>query len=208
MAMKTKNYFLTLLLALRNFSRTVRRLADVTNPVSNWVENPDQNAVTLTLPAAVATGVNFNMMPVTGGVFYMGESINPAHPNHGTLNVTPVHQVGVSSFYMSQTLVTRDLFHAVMNANGTFNGQPLTPIAGPWHNATANIPEGSASWFDAVVFANRLSVIMGRDTVYSHDSLAGFSIGITIAPDGRSSCKCSVSIIRSLGENSLPKNPP
>ena len=165
----------TACLALRRFNSTVRRLADVTNPVSNWVENPDQNAVTFTLPVAVATGINFNMMPVTGGVFYMGEqNINPAHPNHGTLNVTPVHQVGVSSFYMSQTLVTAELFAAVMGANGTFHGQLLTPVTGGGTQsgtANANIPRNTVNWYDAVVFANRLSVILGRDTVYSHDSL-------------------------------------
>ena len=150
-------------LALRRFNSTVRRLADVTNPVSNWLENPDQNARSFTIPG---TAVSFNMMPVTGGVFYMGESTNPAHPNHGVLNSTPIRQIGVNSFYMSQTPVTVELFDAVMNQSFPELGLAPVSVVAP-DVTTPNAPRNRVSWYAAVVFANRLSVIMGREPVYS-----------------------------------------
>ena len=140
---------------LRRFNSTVRQLNDGT----------PRNFTHPTISA-----INFNMMPVTGGVFYMGASTNPAHPNHSNYTGHNLAQVGISSFYMSQTLVTAELFAAVMGANGTFHGQPLTPVIGlaaQWGTTNANVPRNMVSWYDAVVFANRLSVILGRDPVYS-----------------------------------------
>ena len=145
---------------LRRFNSTVRQLNDGT----------PRNFVHPTISA-----INFNMMPVTGGVFYMGsQRANPAHPNFDNMLGYTVIQTGVHSFYMSQTLVTAELFAAVMGANGTFHGQLLTPVTGlgtQFGTANANIPRNNVSWYDAVVFVNRLSVLLGRDTVYSHDSL-------------------------------------
>ena len=148
--------------ALRRFNSTVRRLADVTNPSA-------LSPVSLT-----AAGVGFNMLPVTGGVFYKGsQQQNSAHPNFDNNWSHGVIQTGVHSFYMMETLVTAELFAAVMGANGTFHGQLLTSVTGlgtQWGSGV-NIPRNGVNWFDAVVFANRLSVLLGRDTVYSHDSL-------------------------------------
>ena len=140
---------------LRRFNSTVRQLNDGT----------PRNFTHPTISA-----INFNMMPVTGGVFYMGASTNPAHPNHSNYTGHDLAQVGVSSFYMSQTLVTAELFAAVMGANGTFNGQLLTPVTGlsiQWGVTNANVPRGIVSWYEAVLFANRLSLILGRDAVYT-----------------------------------------
>ena len=156
---------------LLRFARTVRPLADVTNPVSNWLENPDRNARTFDIPR---TTVHFNMMPVTGGVFYMGsQTTNPANPNHDIWH-NGVAMVGVHSFYMSQTLVTAELFAAVMTQS--FPSVGLTPVSGlgtQWGSGV-NIPRNSVSWYDAVVFANRLSVILDRNPVYY--SLAGIDL--------------------------------
>ena len=142
---------------LRRFNSTVRRLNDGT----------PRNFVHPTISA-----INFSMMPVTGGVFYMGDqNTNSAHPNFdntGGFVRNNVVQVGVSSFYMSQTLVTAELFAAVMGANGTFHGESLTPVTGlgTQYGSGAGVHRHDVNWFHAVVFANRLSVILGREPVY------------------------------------------
>lgn len=62
----------------------------------------------------------------------------------------------VSSFSMSKTEVTQLLYRAVMNANPSgFKGDDR--------------PVETVSWFDALVFCNRLSKITGKSPVYNVD---------------------------------------
>ena len=71
--------------------------------------------------AEVASAVSFNMLPVAGGTFMMGgtaEQIPDA-----VADELPVHQVTLNSFYMSETVVTQELWEAVTG---------LTPWGATW----------------------------------------------------------------------------
>ena len=98
--------------------------------------------------------------------------INPGSvgPNHGTGATITITQ----GFYIGRHPVTQHQWQEVMTGNP--NGISATPSA---HRAggsralqvagvnTANFPVESVSWFDALVFANRLSIQRGRTPVYS-----------------------------------------
>ena len=158
---------------------------------------PHPQSFTFQHPAGITNILNqaqihFNMMPVTGGVFYRGaQSSDPNGANFIASNdpngaphplASPVHQVALNSFFIGQAPVTRELFMAVMAFEGTVNGhelkdlRPLLWEAGrpnrdvdfPWGTAitTPNHPRNRVNWYDAVVFCNRLSAIMGRQLVY------------------------------------------
>ena len=188
---------------LAAFLPTVRQLADVTNP-----DAPScQNARNFAHP--VVTAINFYMMPVTGGAYYRGDqrvgrtvpNTDRYFPNYDPdarldLFSSPVHQVGVSSFYMSRHLVTRELFEAVMNFSGPITmadgtTRTLTPIpptvpdavspsiqrrlfatatiGANYIDAPFNHPQNRVSWWAAVLFSNRLSAILGKELVYYPD---------------------------------------
>ena len=151
-------------LQLADFMPTVRQLSDVANP----------DAFS---PQTFTVGsVNFNMMPVTGGIYYRGSSRTAGEPNYigslgGTASSGPVHLAGISSFYMSQAPVTRALYRAVMGqAFPSVGLNALTFLAPsvPPNNPPADgvLPMNQVTWFDAVVFSNRLSLILGREPVY------------------------------------------
>jgi formylglycine-generating enzyme required for sulfatase activity len=112
----------------------------------------------------VASGAACKMKPVTGGVFYMGnqasESTKPNYGISGDIYTYSVHQAGVSSFYMGETEVTQGLYKAVMvDFGGT---QPSTT-----YGISDNHPAYYVNWFDAAIFCNKLSILVGRTPCYS-----------------------------------------
>ena len=77
-------------------------------------------------------GVSFDMIKVEGGTFWMGahckkirKSIFHSEPDTSTPNFdnqahdieSPVHKVSLSSYYIGETQVTQELWHAVMGYN-------------------------------------------------------------------------------------------
>jgi len=88
------------------------------------------------------------MISVKGGSFFMGS-------NEGAFrNNEKVHEVTVSTFLISETPVTQELYMAVMKENpSVFKG-------------SAN-PVDSVSWFDAVLFCNALSIQVGLSPAYT-----------------------------------------
>ncbi len=84
---------------------------------------------------------------VQGGTFPMGSS-------SGESDEKPVHNVTVSSFYIGKTEVTQAQWKAVMGNNpSAFKGD--------------NRPVENVSWYDAIVFCNKLSMMDGRTPAYS-----------------------------------------
>ena len=97
---------------------------------------------------------------IKGGTFAMG--------SNDTLDryANPPHQVTVSSFYMGKYQVTQEQYQAVMGNNPsaftTANGFPSV-----LSETDAKRPVETVSWYEAIVFCNRLSVMQGLTPVYS-----------------------------------------
>jgi len=83
---------------------------------------------------------------VLGGTFSMGSTM-------GNSDEKPVHRVTVSSFYLSATEVTQAQYKMVMGTNPSrFKGDEL--------------PVESVTWFDAVTYCNKLSILEKRTPAY------------------------------------------
>ena len=86
---------------------------------------------------------------VEGGIFGMGS-------NSGYSSEKPVHNVTLSSYYVAKTEVTQAQWTAVMGNNpSNFKGD--------------NHPVECVSWYDAIVFCNKLSRMDSKTPVYSVD---------------------------------------
>ncbi len=93
--------------------------------------------------------VEADMVSVEGGSFLMGSKNNED-------NETPVHEVTVGDFYMLNTEVTQKLYREVMGVNVS-------------HFKGDDNPVEEVSWYDAVVFCNKLSVLAGLTPAYTLD---------------------------------------
>lgn len=89
---------------------------------------------------------------VEGGSFIMGCENEKVY--QCTEDSRPSRMVGVSSFYIRETEITNDEYAAIMNTT--------------LQNAAADAPV-RVSWYDAVKFCNRLSILEGLTVCYSGD---------------------------------------
>lgn len=94
--------------------------------------------------------VNFLMKYVEGGTFFMGNKERPFE------NETPVHSVTLTKdYWIGETEVTQALWQAVMNNNPScFQDKPKRPVE-------------RVSFYDAIMFCNKLSLLLGKEPVYS-----------------------------------------
>ena len=106
-------------------------------------------ACVIFVPGTFAQSVPDNMVRINGGTFTMG---SPANEPEREDNETQ-HQVTVSSFYMGKYQVTQKEYQAVMGTN-------LSDFKGD------NLPVEWVSWYDAIVFCNRLSMREGLSPAY------------------------------------------
>jgi len=126
-------------------------------------------------PAAGPNPANFVRVP--GGTFLMG---SPEGTPDSRADERPVRVVTLSGFYMSRFPVTQGEWYDVMNhlpgtgpgtrRPGFFNG--TNNIAGATVTPTfdwRNLPVERVSWYDALVFSNRLSIARGLTPAYSID---------------------------------------
>ncbi|MDR0320856.1 MAG: formylglycine-generating enzyme family protein [Treponema sp.] len=88
------------------------------------------------------------MVQIQGGTFQMGSSEN--EPNHDS-NETQ-HSVTLTAFKMSKHQVTQAQYEAVMGNNPSYLKSAVSP-----ETSTANRPVEWVSWYDALVFCNKLS---------------------------------------------------
>ena len=96
---------------------------------------------------AIIESINKSLVSVEGGSFTMGSEVNER-------NEAPIRSVTLSSFYMLSTEVTQEQYKAVMGVNYS-------------HFKSPNRPVEEVSWYDAIVFCNRLSMLLGLEPVYS-----------------------------------------
>ena len=92
-------------------------------------------------------GVKFTMIEVEGGTFTMGDNSNRVGEQYA--NNKPAHNVTLSSFYIAQTEVTQELWHAVM-------GKWPESYKGPKY------PVNDVSWDDCQKFIKKLNSITGK----------------------------------------------
>jgi len=92
-----------------------------------------------------------NMVWVAGGYFNMGSSAADADTSE-----QPVHQVTLSGFYMGVYQITQEQYNVIMGSN-------------PANFASAGSlsPVEQVSWYDALVFCNRLSIKEGLTPAYN-----------------------------------------
>jgi len=95
--------------------------------------------------------VEIEMINVPGGSFQMG---NPDSSVGGS-DERPVRTVTLTGFYMSKTEVTQAQYQAVMGSN---------PASG--YGVGGNYPVYYVSWYDALVFCNKLSIAKGLTPAY------------------------------------------
>ncbi|MDR1371651.1 MAG: formylglycine-generating enzyme family protein [Dysgonamonadaceae bacterium] len=117
-------------------------------------------------------GVNFTMKPVTGGVFYMGaQRSNSEQPNYyyvADSDESPVHQVGLSSFYMGETEITRAQWVSVMGSlHVQYNPNEISQSGSSYSGSYGDYPVSSVSWYAAIAFCNKLSLRCNKTLVYS-----------------------------------------
>jgi formylglycine-generating enzyme required for sulfatase activity len=88
---------------------------------------------------------------VEGGTFRMGDAWKGENPDG-----KPVHKVSLNSFYIGTYEITQELYERVTGEN-------------PSYAKGEGLPVESITWYEAVLFCNRLSEINGLQTVYSID---------------------------------------
>jgi formylglycine-generating enzyme required for sulfatase activity len=116
-------------------------VSDVTTLIS-WLLSgytPEQNEDKV----FAVNGVTFKMIAVEGGTFMMGATEEQVLAGAQS-NEYPAHQVTLSSFYVSQTEVTQELWQAVMGNN-------------PSYFKGANKPVEQVSWDDCQEFICKLN---------------------------------------------------
>ena len=91
-------------------------------------------------------GVSFQMVYVQGGTFRMGSNDSEAYSRE-----QPVHSVTLRDYYIGETEVTQQLWHAVMGSNPSyFTGDSQRPVE-------------MVSWDDCQTFISQLNDLTGKD---------------------------------------------
>lgn len=94
-------------------------------------------------------GVKFKMIYVEGGTFMMGATSEQGNDADG--DEKPVHKVTLSDYYIGETVVTQNLWKAVMGNNPScFTGD-------------GNLPVECVSWDDAQEFIAKLNRLTGKE---------------------------------------------
>jgi len=95
-----------------------------------------------------------DMVQIPGGSFEMGS-------DNGENNEKPVHAVTLSSFYMGKYQVTQEQWAAVMGSNpSSFTSSPASG------EVQGKRPVERVSWYDTLVFCNKLSMLEGLSPAY------------------------------------------
>jgi len=110
---------------------------------------------------------------VEGGSFQMGKELGTATNASGNpySDVTPVHTVTVSGFYIGKYEVTQKQWQTVMGT--TLAEQNALSDYPAIYGEGDNYPMYQVSWYDAVEFCNKLSQKEGLTPYYTIDKTVG-----------------------------------
>jgi hypothetical protein len=101
---------------------------------------------------------SIEMIPIAGGSFEMGKNLGTA----AGADETPVHTVTLTGFSLTRYPVTQELYQAVMGSNPSYFQTAVSGESG----TPGKLPVEKVSWYDALVFCNRLSVKEGLSPAY------------------------------------------
>ena len=135
---------------------TVGRSGDVS--VSVDMPGVESEPRTVVIPA-----LKIDLVRIPSGTFLMG---SPEGTPNSQANERPVREVTISGFYMGRFPVTQGEWYDVMGTNPSnfHSGHSAIVAAGVnWRN----LPVERVSWYDALVFSNRLSIMRGLSPAYS-----------------------------------------
>lgn len=93
-------------------------------------------------------GVEFKMVKVEGGRFEMGATAEQGGDAYG--DEKPAHEVELDDYYIGETVVTQELWKAVMGNNPSY------------YKGDSNLPVESVSWDDAQMFIQKLNGMTGK----------------------------------------------
>lgn len=111
--------------------------------VCGWSEFPEpQQKITDVLPV---------FLPMSGGTFMMGS----AKTEVGRDPDEDLHPKTVNAFWIANVEVTQQLYALVTKQNPATDKHPLKPMA-------------SITWWEAIIFCNELSDLLGYDLVYTN----------------------------------------
>jgi formylglycine-generating enzyme required for sulfatase activity len=99
-----------------------------------------------------------DMVSIPAGTFTMGSPTSEANRDSDETQ----HSVTLSAFYMGKYQVTQEQYQAVMGTNpsnfkSAVTGESGTPV---------KLPVEQVSWYDALVFCNKLSMMEGLSPAY------------------------------------------
>ena len=130
---------------------------EVTNTIPNNGDGGTKTATTRSNAAVVnVIDIDIEMMWIPGGTYTRGSS------NGLDFGANPPHQVTLSQgFYMGKYQVTQEQYQAVMGSNPSWFSS--SPAVG---EEQGRRPVEGVSWYDALVFCNRLSIAEGLSPAY------------------------------------------
>jgi formylglycine-generating enzyme required for sulfatase activity len=105
------------------------------------------------------SSLTIEMVTISEGTFTMGSPTT--EPGRSSIGETQ-HQVTLSSFSMSRYQVTQEQYQAVIGGNPSYFKSAVTGESG----TPGKLPVENVSWFDAIVFCNKLSMAKGYTPVY------------------------------------------
>lgn len=106
-----------------------------------------EDTVVATPKVFTVKGVSFTMIPVQGGTYTMGAADNDPDAQN---DEKPAHKETVADFMIGETLVTQELWKAVMGKNSSrFNRDGLRPV-------------DSVSWNGCQKFITKLNQLTGQ----------------------------------------------
>jgi len=115
--------------------------------------------------------VTEEMVWVEGGTFQMGKNLGTADGSDSI----PLRDVTLTGFYMSKYPVTQELYYTVMGNNPSrFYSNPAEG-ENQWKRPVENI-----SWYNAIVFCNKLSIAEGLTPAYSISGSTDTSVWGTV----------------------------
>ena len=101
------------------------------------------------------------MVSIPAGTFTMGSPITEV-PDRADEWDEKQHSVTLTKFYMSKYQVTQEQYQAVMGSNPSYFKSAVAGESG----TPGKLPVENVSWYDALVFCNRLSIKEGLNPVY------------------------------------------